>query len=131
MDCSILSEIFVVCRVRNSVDISAKDIETTKGRVSPRSKNISNGSPLERDSQIIDKITKFDTSKQYPSAKVKGVGNSHNASSSLSDEEQFDSGDSEGKKLKRIADKHMQMLREFISQKKGVLGEGWGIEVKP
>ena len=65
MDCSILSEIFVVCRVRNSVDISAKDTETTKGRVSPRSKNISNGSPLERDSQIIDKITKVDiTSKQ-------------------------------------------------------------------
>lgn len=118
-------------RVRSSVGISAKDIETARGTVSPRSKNIANGFTAERDSQIVDKITKADASKLSPSAKVKEAGNSNNASSSLSDEDQFDSGDSEGKKLKRIGDKQMQMLREFISQKKGVLGEGWGIEVKP
>lgn len=118
-------------RVRSSVGISAKVTETAQGTVSPRSKNIANGFTVERDPQIIDKITKADMTKRSPSVKVKEAGNSNNASSSLSDEEQLDSGDSEGKKLKSIGDKHMQILREFISQKKGVLGEGWGIEVKP
>lgn len=118
-------------RVRSSVGISANDTESARGTVSPKSRNIANGFTSERDSQIIDKITKVDAIKRSPGAKVKEAGNSNNASSSLSNEEQFDSGDSEGKILKRIGEKHMQRLREFISQWKEVLDEAWGIEVKP
>eukprot|EP01018_Ginkgo_biloba_P007288 Gb_22434 [translate_table: standard] len=117
-------------RVKSSVEQALKDAEAARGTADTELKSIANGFTLERDSEVTEMAVKMDTDNRSHSIKQRDVGNSNIVTSSLSDEEQSDGGDSEAKQIRRLGDHYMRKLRDFISQKQGVLDERWDIEVK-
>ncbi|GLJ28639.1 hypothetical protein SUGI_0564350 [Cryptomeria japonica] len=118
-------------RVGITGQLPGTDLETTRATTPPivTVNNVANGFASESPSEMTVGMSKIDTDKQSY-IRLRDTGNSNNASSSLSDEEQFDCGDSEARGMKALGDEYLQKLKDFILQKKGELSDGWAVEIK-